>query len=230
MAQPDDLYARVQAARARYLQGPELPRQALAPLADRLNRAMLDLVGRWPDAFRGTELDPEATRRKMEKLVGKIEALMPPDSKEPAANLSPAEMLARQWREALAANTMGAAAARQAEDARHRAVEQEVRSAQSAWQRLGPLDPEVRKPLQDLLPAGASSNRSGDTWRACRFAGSRGSRRAAGPRGAATSGRSGEPRLDRLSRASTQLHISLAAPLLRRDSRRETRCVAASLS
>ena len=110
---------------------------------------MLDLVGRWPDAFRGTELDPEATRRKMEKLVGKIEALMPPDSKEPAANLSPAEMLARQWREALAANTMGAAAARQAEDARHRAVEQEVRSAQSAWQRLGPLDPEVRKPLQD---------------------------------------------------------------------------------
>jgi hypothetical protein len=148
-AQPEDLYARVQAARARYLQGPERPRHALAPLSDRLNRVMLDLVGRWPNAFRGTELDPEATRRKMEKLVGKIEALLPPDSKEPAANLSPAEMLARQWREALAANTMGAAAARQAEDARHRAVEQEVRSAQSAWQRLGPLDPDVRKPLQD---------------------------------------------------------------------------------
>jgi len=146
---PDDLYAHVQAARARYLQGPELPRHALAPLADRLNRAMLGLVQRWPDAFRSTELDPEATRRKMEKLVGKIEALLPPDSKEAVANLSPAEMLARQWREALAANTMGAAAARQAEDARHRAVEQEVRSAQSAWQRLGPLDPEVRKPLQD---------------------------------------------------------------------------------
>ena len=76
----------------------------------------------------------------MEKLVAKIEALLPPDSKEPAANLSPAEMLARQWREALAANTMGAAAARQADDARHRATEQEVRSAQSAWLRLGPLD------------------------------------------------------------------------------------------
>ena len=96
-----------------------------------------------------TELDPEATRRKMEKLVGKIEALLPPDSKEPVANLSPAEMLARQWREALAANTMGAAAARQAEDARHRAVEQEVRSAQSAWQRLGPLDSVSRFELGD---------------------------------------------------------------------------------
>ena len=146
---PDDLYAKVQAARARYLQGPELPRHTLAPLADRVNAALLALVQRWPDAFKGTELDPDTTRRKMEKLVDKIEALLPPDSKEPAANLSPAEMLARQWREALAANTMGAAAARQAEDARHRATEQEVRSAQSAWQRLGPLDAETRKPLQD---------------------------------------------------------------------------------
>jgi hypothetical protein len=146
---PDELYAKVQAARARYLQGPELPRHTLAPLAERVNAAMLAMVTRWPDAFRGTDMDPELTLRKMEKLVTKIEALLPPDSKEPAANLSPAEMLARQWREALAANTMGAAAARQAEDARHRATEQEVRSAQSTWQRLGPLAPEVRKPLQD---------------------------------------------------------------------------------
>jgi hypothetical protein len=146
---PDDLYAKVQASRARYLQGPELPRQTLAPLADRLNSALLALAQRWPDAFRGTELDPETTRRKMEKLVAKIEALVPQDTTEPVANLSPAEVLARQWREALAANTMGAAAARQADEARHRATEQEVRSAQAAWQRLGPLDPDTRRPLQE---------------------------------------------------------------------------------
>ena len=149
VAMPEDLYAKVQAARARYLQGADLPRHVLAPLADRMNAALLALTSRWPEAFRNTELDPETTRRKMEKLVSKIEALIPPDSKEPTANLSPAEMLARQWREALAANTMGAAAARQAEEARHRATEQEVRSAQSAWQRLGPLDPTARKPLQE---------------------------------------------------------------------------------
>ncbi len=146
---PEDLYARVQAARARWLQGPELPRHSLAPLTDRVNLAMLTLAKRWPEGFAGTELDPDATLKKMEKLVAKVEALLPPDSKEPAANLSPAEMLARQWREALAANTMGAGAARQAEEARQRAAEQEVRSAQSAWLRLGPIDPEVRKPLQD---------------------------------------------------------------------------------
>jgi hypothetical protein len=148
-AQPDDLYAKVQAARARWLQGPELPRHALMPLSDRVNNALLALVTCWPTAFRNTDLDPEVTKRKMEKLVSKVEALMPPDSKEPTANLSPAEILARQWREALAANTMGAAAARQADEARQRASEQEVRSAQSAWMRLGPMPGDQRKPLQD---------------------------------------------------------------------------------
>ena len=146
---PEDLYAKVQAARARWLQGPELPRHTLAPLSDRVNAALLALVTRWPTAFRNTDIDPEITRRKMEKLVAKVEALLPPDSKEPPKDLSPAEKLARQWREALAANTMGAAAARQADDARQRAAEQEVRSAQSAWMRLGPLATETRKPLQE---------------------------------------------------------------------------------
>jgi hypothetical protein len=148
-AQPDDLYARVQAARARWVQGPELPRHTLAPLADRVNAALYALVTKWPDAFKGTDLDPEQTKGKMEKLIAKVEKLLPSEAAEPAKNLSPAELLARQWREALAANTMGAGAARQAEDARQRAAEQEVRSAQAAWARLGPLRPEERKPLQD---------------------------------------------------------------------------------
>lgn len=147
--QPADLYAHVQAARARWVQGPELPRHTLAPLAERVNDAMLKLVTRWPEAFTGTDLDPAATRDRMSKLIVKVEKLLPAESAEPVKNLSPAELLARQWREALAANTMGAGAARQAEDARQRAAEQEVRSAQSAWNRLGPLAPEERKPLQE---------------------------------------------------------------------------------
>ncbi len=146
---PEDLYAHVQAARARWVQGPELPRHTLAPLADRVNDALLALVTRWPDAFAGSDLDPAATRERMQKLVAKVEKLLPAESAEPVKDLSPAELLARQWREALAANTMGAGAARQAEDARQRAAEQEVRSAQSAWNRLGPLPVDERKPLQD---------------------------------------------------------------------------------
>ena len=149
VAAPDDLYAKVQAARARWVQGPELPRHTLAPLAERVNAALYALVTRWPDAFKGTDLDPEQTKGKMEKLIAKVEKLLPTEAAEPVKNLSPAELLARQWREALAANTMGAGAARQAEDARQRAAEQEVRSAQAAWARLGPLRPEDRKPLQE---------------------------------------------------------------------------------
>ena len=148
-AQPEDLYAKVQAARARWVQGPELPRHSLAPLAERVNAALFALVTRWPGSFKGTDLDPELTKGKMEKLIAKVEKLLPTESAEPAKNLSPAELLARQWREALAANTMGAGAARQAEDARQRANEQEVRSAQAAWARMGPMAPDERKPLQD---------------------------------------------------------------------------------
>jgi hypothetical protein len=146
---PDDLYAKVQAARARWVQGPDLPRHSLAPLAERVNAALFTLVTRWPDGFKGTDLDPDQTKGKMEKLIAKVEKLLPTEAAEPVKNLSPAELLARQWREALAANTMGAGAARQAEDARQRAAEQEVRSAQAAWARLGPLAPDQRKPLQD---------------------------------------------------------------------------------
>lgn len=149
---PDDLYNKVQAARARWLQGPELPRHVLAPLAERVNGALLALVTRWPEAFTGGDLDPTATARRMEKLCVKVEALAPNDGgagAKPTASLSPAELLARQWREALAANTMGAGAAKQAEEARQRAADQELRSAQSAWLRLGPVPAETRKPLQD---------------------------------------------------------------------------------
>ncbi|MEY4093279.1 MAG: hypothetical protein RLZZ53_478 [Acidobacteriota bacterium] len=148
-AQPADLYAKVQAARARWVQGPDLPRHTLAPLAERVNAALFSLVTKWPDGFKGTDLDPDQTKGKMEKLIAKVEKLLPTEAAEPVKNLSPAELLARQWREALAANTMGAGAARQAEDARQRAAEQEVRSAQAAWARMGPLAPEQRKPLQD---------------------------------------------------------------------------------
>ncbi len=149
---PDDLYNKVQAARARWLQGPELPRHVLAPLAERVNAALLALVTRWPAAFIGGDLDPAATAKRMEKLCAKVEALAPNDgggAAKPTAAMSPAELLARQWREALAANTMGAGANKQAEEARQRAADQELRSAQSAWLRLGPVPAEARKPLQD---------------------------------------------------------------------------------
>jgi hypothetical protein len=69
----------------------------------------------------------------------------------PARQLSPAELLAQQWRERLAANTIsgGGRGASENDDARWRAAEQEIRSAQSQWMRLGPVPPEVAGPLNE---------------------------------------------------------------------------------
>ena len=150
---PDDLYNKVQAARARWLQGPELPRHVLAPLAERVNAALLALVTRWPDGVHGRRSRSRPRRpgawRSCASRWRRSRRTTAAASAKPTASLSPAELLARQWREALAANTMGAGAAKQAEEARQRAADQELRSAQSAWLRLGPVPAETRKPLQD---------------------------------------------------------------------------------
>ena len=111
------------------------------------------IVAAWPDAFAGTDLDPEATRKRMEKLLAKVEELVASQPSRPV-NLSPTELLAQQLRERLAANTMaGGARAAEAEDARWRAVEQEVRSAQAQWMRLGTRAAAGRRASQRALPA-----------------------------------------------------------------------------
>jgi hypothetical protein len=146
---PPDLYAMVQSARLRWQQAPELPRQIQQDLAARYHQALGTLVSTWPAAFGGTELDPVATRKRMEKLVATVEDLTASRAR-PQANLSPAELLAQQWRERLAANTMaGNTRAAETEESRWRAAEQEVRSAQSQWARLGPVSPEVAGPLNE---------------------------------------------------------------------------------
>jgi hypothetical protein len=82
--------------------------------------------------------------------VARVEELAGSQAAKPAAPMSPAELLAQQWRERLAANTMtGSRSASESEDSRWRAAEQEVRSAQAQWTRLGPVPPEVAGPLHE---------------------------------------------------------------------------------
>jgi hypothetical protein len=149
-APPEGLYAAVQAARTKWSQGPELPRAVQEDLAVRYHQALGRLVAAWPAAFAGTDLDPETTRKRMEKLVARVEELVPAKATSPA-NLSPAERLAAQWRERLAANTMsgGTRTGGENDEAKWRAAEQEIRSAQSQWMRLGPVPPDVAGPLNE---------------------------------------------------------------------------------
>jgi hypothetical protein len=142
-----DLYATIQAARQKWSQAPELPRAVQEELAVRYHQALGKVVAAWPAAFGGTDLDPDATRKRMEKLVARVEELLPARS-APSKQLSPAELLAQQWRERLASNTMGGRSAEN-EEAKWRAAEQEIRNAQSQWMRLGPVPPEVAGPLNE---------------------------------------------------------------------------------
>jgi hypothetical protein len=145
---PENLYETVRDARARWSSAPELPRQVQLELAVRYHQAIGRIVGHWPSAFAGTELDPEATRKRMEKLLARAEELAPGSAK-PQAKLSPAELLAQQWRERLAANTMTGGRSAENDESQWRAAEQEMRSVQAQWTRLGPVPPEVAGPLNE---------------------------------------------------------------------------------
>ncbi len=147
---PAGLYDTVQQARAAWQAAPELPRQVQQEMAARYHQALGQLVARWPTAFAGTDLDPDATRQRMEGLVARVEQLLSSQA-PPQARLSPAELLAQQWRERLASNTMSKVTAKagEADDAKWRAAEQDIRAAQAQWMRLGPVPPEVAGPLNE---------------------------------------------------------------------------------
>ena len=148
---PENLYGAIHDARAKWQQAPEVPRQLQQDLAARYHQAVGQLIGTWPSAFTGTDLDPEATRKRMEKLLSKVEDLLPSaQQRVHARQLSPTELLAEKWRERLAANTIaGSRAAEENEEVRWRNAEQEIRSAQSQWTRLGPMPPDVAGPLNE---------------------------------------------------------------------------------
>ncbi|MBI3931968.1 MAG: DUF349 domain-containing protein [Acidobacteria bacterium] len=132
---PEDLAAKVVALQGRLRQGVSLPHDEEEALARRFVEARNRLVAGHPESFRGTELDPETSRTRKEKLCARVEALVASAEAGGEGDLS-GESLARRLKEALAANTMGAGAD---VEARKRAEAEEVKSAQAAWNRLGPV-------------------------------------------------------------------------------------------
>ena len=140
---PADLLARVQAAQASWRQAGDAPRDAVAPLLARFGSARDRLVELWPAAFEGSDLDPEANRRKMEKLCARVEAVL--QQVAPPAEADPRDLAAR-LKDALATNTMGG---RAAVEARWQEATTEVESVQAAWERLGPVPGEAARALAD---------------------------------------------------------------------------------
>ena len=153
-AAPDDLPAKVRALRGRFQQevaARGVDRERAAALDDRFAAAFKAVLTRWPEAFAGTDLDPDANRRRMESIVQRMEDLAkslgsPAFAAGHDAALSPTNRLAAMLKDALAANTIGG---KVDDDARLRAAAEDVRQAQASWSRIGFVPEEAKRSLSD---------------------------------------------------------------------------------
>jgi hypothetical protein len=139
---PPGVAEEIQKLSARARQGPALAPADEEALAARFAAARDRAVAAWPEAFRGTDLDPEAGRARREKLLARVESLM---AAEPPASALSGQDLARRLKEALATNTMGG---RAEAEAKRRAEADEVKAAQAAWRRLPPMPGEAGQVLE----------------------------------------------------------------------------------
>ena len=140
----DGILKHVLALKRQWDQAPSLPRADGDALAARFSAALVKLVALHGDAFAGSELDPAAARQQLERLCEMVEGLG--GEERTSETLSPAAILATQWREALAANTIGG---RADDEAKWRNAAEEIRKAQAAWRRVGPLPEPLAHELND---------------------------------------------------------------------------------
>lgn len=147
---PQELLSAVRALRARWQQeigARGVDREPAAALDRRFAAAFARVLAAAPAAFAGSDLDPDANRKRMEALVRRMEELAGSAAAAAAdAALSPATRLAEMLKEALAANTIGG---KIDEESRMRAAAEEVRQAQASWARIGPAPDDVRRALSD---------------------------------------------------------------------------------
>ena len=166
---PSDLLERVRSLRTRWNQTSSVVRQGADPLSERFVDALERVMLTHPEQFRGTELDVDASRQKMEKLIAKVEGFLSDAAPAPSNS---SQALADMLREALASNTIGG---RGSDEARWRAMGDDVRQAQASWSRLGPgpgadrprahrtLPPRVQplqRPVSTPGPAAAADQRT----------------------------------------------------------------------
>lgn len=136
----------VRSLRSRWNQSSPTVRQGADPLSARFMGGLERVLAAYPEAFRGTELDAEANRQKMEKLCTRVEEFVSGAGAGAATPTGSSQALATMLREALASNTIGG---RAGEEAKWRAMAEDVRQAQASWSRLGPVPGEAGRDLAD---------------------------------------------------------------------------------
>ena len=141
-AEPAAVLEQVRSLRTRWNQSTPVVRHGADPLSARFVAALERLTTEAHDAFKGTELDVDANRARMEKLVAKVEGLVT-EAAPPAAG---SQALASMLREALASNTIGG---RAGEESKWKAMADDVRQAQQSWSRLVPVPGEAGRELSE---------------------------------------------------------------------------------
>lgn len=154
---PEGFAETILALKSRWEEESALPQRQFEGLWERYLGALQKPVLAYPDLFRGTELDFEATRHRMEHLCARVEAALTTVEARRPAGASPATILAMQLREALAANTIGGKADT---EAKWRAATSEVKEAQAAWDRLGPVPGEAGASLASRFKGACRKFRS----------------------------------------------------------------------
>jgi hypothetical protein len=139
---PPELLEKVRSLRTRWNQSTTAVRHGSDPLSGRFVNTMERLLTTYPDAFKSTELDVEASRQRMEKLVAKLESFVADSDSKPDTT----QDLAARLREALASNTIGG---RAGEESKWRTMAEEVRQAQSSFARLVPVPGETGRQLAE---------------------------------------------------------------------------------
>jgi hypothetical protein len=155
---PADLLERVRSLRTRWNQSTAGVRQGADPLSARFVSAMERVLSASPEAFRSTELDIDASRQRMEKLVTRVEGFVEQAGVKEGG--SSAQDLASMLREALASNTIGG---RGSDEAKWRNMAEEVRQAQSSFARLVPVPGDAGRQLGERFQK--ACNRFFDAYR-----------------------------------------------------------------
>ncbi len=125
-------------------EAPPLPPRLMPTWEQRYRSALERVIAAFPDRLAGSPFDALRNREMLEEIVQRVEKLLPERNNLDASHLSPATRLATMWVEAMAANTIGG---KIAEDTQLRAAQEEVRRAQSAWEKVGHVPPDIRRDL-----------------------------------------------------------------------------------
>ena len=136
---PEGLGDTIQTLRTTWNRAVPIPTAEFRALVERWQKTLASIIAKWPDAFKGTDVDPAAAVQRMEKLVAKVETLLTDlgaAPAEPQKKLSPTEELAAKLRNAFATNAMGKD---KRDDAKWRSANDSLKDAQQSWQRLPPI-------------------------------------------------------------------------------------------